>query len=55
MNEPLQLGRYSLLVKLASGGMASVYLARLNSEVGFGRTVAIKRIHPHLAGDPTLV
>jgi serine/threonine-protein kinase len=35
--------------------MASVYLGRLNGEVGFGRTVAIKRLHPHLAGEAQFV
>ena len=52
MNGPLQLGRYSVCTELASGGMATVYLGRLNGPVGFGRTVAIKRLHPHLARDP---
>jgi serine/threonine protein kinase len=51
MGEPLNLGRYTLFAELASGGMATVYLARLNGEVGFGRTVAIKRLHPHLVGE----
>jgi serine/threonine protein kinase len=55
MNEPLSLGRYSLFAKLAAGGMAAVYLGRLNGEAGFGRTVAIKRLHPHLAADPHFV
>ncbi len=55
MNEPLQLGRYSLLAQLASGGMAAVYLGRLNGEEGFGRPVAIKRLHPHLAEEPQFV
>jgi eukaryotic-like serine/threonine-protein kinase len=51
MTEAVQLGRYTLFAKLAAGGMAAVYLGRLNGEVGFGRTVAIKRLHPHLAGE----
>ncbi len=51
----MQLGRYSLHAQLAGGGMATVYLARLNGAVGFGRTVAIKRLHPHLAKDPEFV
>jgi serine/threonine-protein kinase len=55
MGEPFQLGRYSLHAELAAGGMATVYLARLNGPVGFGRTVAIKRLHPHLARDPDFV
>ncbi len=55
MTDPIQLGRYSIFAKLASGGMATVYLGRLNSDVGFGRTVAIKRLHPHLASEPEFV
>jgi eukaryotic-like serine/threonine-protein kinase len=42
-------GRYALCLELASGGMASVYLARSTGPDGFYRVCAIKRIHPHLA------
>lgn len=35
--------------------MASVHLARTIGTGGFGRTVAIKRLHPHLASDPEFV
>jgi len=55
MGEPLQLGRYSLVVELASGGMATVHLGRMSGAAGFGRIVAIKRLHPHLARDPKFV
>ncbi len=55
MGEGLQLGRYSVFAELASGGMATVYLGRMKGAVGFGRTVAIKRLHPHLARDPDFV
>jgi serine/threonine-protein kinase len=44
-----KLGRYELVYHIASGGMASVYLARVKGPGGFERAVAIKRIHPHLA------
>ncbi|HEU4408542.1 MAG TPA: serine/threonine-protein kinase, partial [Polyangiaceae bacterium] len=47
--EPARLGRYVLLDEIASGGMATVYLARLEGPEGFQRTVALKRPHPHLA------
>ena len=49
------LGRYALYGEIASGGMATVHLARLIGPVGFSRTVAIKRLHPHLAKDPEFV
>jgi serine/threonine-protein kinase len=55
MPTPLKLGRYSLFAELASGGMATVYLGRMNGELGFGRTVAIKRMHPHTAREPEFV
>jgi eukaryotic-like serine/threonine-protein kinase len=49
------LGRYALYGEIAAGGMATVHLARLLGPVGFARTVAIKRLHPHLAKDPEFV
>ncbi|MBS2017911.1 MAG: serine/threonine protein kinase [Deltaproteobacteria bacterium] len=44
--------RYELLVKIASGGMATVYVGRQSSVVGTSRLVAIKRAHAHLLEDP---
>jgi serine/threonine-protein kinase len=32
--------------------MATVHVGRMQSAVGVGRTVAIKRVHPHFAHDP---
>ncbi|WP_437665555.1 protein kinase domain-containing protein [Sorangium sp. So ce1182] len=49
------IGRYALFDELARGGMASVHLGRLLGAGGFTRTVAIKRLHPHLARDPEFV
>ncbi len=37
--------------EIASGGMASVHFARLLGPAGFGRTLAVKRAHPHLVRD----
>lgn len=45
----LLAGRYELIAELASGGMATVYLARAWNEDGFERWCAIKKLHPHLA------
>ena len=46
---PQRIGRYELCFELASGGMASVYLARIDGVSGFEKLVALKRIHRHLA------
>ncbi len=44
-------GSYLFLKKLASGGMAEVFLARPASQVGNGRVQVIKRILPHVANN----
>jgi serine/threonine-protein kinase len=49
------IGRYRIFQRIASGGMASVHFGRLVGEAGFSRTVAIKRLHPHLAEDQSFV
>ena len=46
------LGRYTLLGKLATGGMAEVFLARLDGTSGFERRVVIKRVLPQYASHP---
>lgn len=49
------VGRYLLGEPIAAGGMATVHLGRLVGPAGFSRTVAVKRLHAHLAGDPEFV
>ncbi len=49
------VGRYELLIELAKGGMAELYLGRLHGVGGFTKLVAIKRILPHLAEDKLFV
>ncbi len=46
------LGRYELLMPIASGGMATVWAARLKGTRGFQKIVAIKTILPALSDDP---
>ena len=41
-----------VLFELASGGMATVSLARQLGDAGFERLVAVKRVHRHLVEDP---
>ena len=43
------VGRWEIIKRLGSGGMADVYLARARGEAGFEKTVAVKVMHPHLA------
>jgi serine/threonine-protein kinase len=44
----MQLGNYEPLLQLATGGMATVYVARQIGAAGFERLVVVKRVHPHL-------
>jgi serine/threonine-protein kinase len=52
---PSQFGRYTLLERLAVGGMAEVFRAKISSSHGFEKILVIKRILPHLAADATFV
>ena len=52
---PLVIGRYALFDELAAGGMATVHLGRLLGAEGFGRTVAVKRLHSHYLKDQEFV
>ncbi len=55
LNVCRRLGRYDVRHLVASGGMASVSLARLSTAEGFSKWVAIKTIHPHIAIDPRFI
>jgi predicted ATPase/serine/threonine protein kinase len=44
-----KLGRYELIAKIGSGGMAEVFLAQYGSVEGFKRQLVIKRMRPELA------
>ena len=52
---PSQFGRYTLLQRLATGGMAEVFRSKIVSSHGFEKVIVIKRILPHLAADRTFV
>ncbi|MDB4993971.1 MAG: serine/threonine protein kinase [Myxococcaceae bacterium] len=45
--------RYEPLLKIASGGTATVYVGAATGALGFRQLVAIKQPHAHLADDPT--
>ncbi|MCA9626961.1 MAG: serine/threonine protein kinase [Myxococcales bacterium] len=48
-------GRYLVLHEIGMGGMARVQLGRVLGPGGFVKPVAVKRLHPHLVGDPGFV
>ena len=55
MDLPAQFGRYQLLERIATGGMAEVFLARSFGVEGFEKRLVIKRILPELAQSPRFV
>ncbi|MCC7072905.1 MAG: protein kinase [Deltaproteobacteria bacterium] len=52
---PRKFDRYELLKKLATGGMAEIFLAKQSGLEGFEKVVVLKRILPHLAQDEEFV
>jgi len=52
---PDRFGQYEILERIASGGMAELFRARLSGVEGFQKIVAIKKILPHIAGDEEFV
>lgn len=54
-NDTLRFGRYEVLFRIAAGGMAEVYAARMVGEGGFEKPVALKRMLPTLAEDERFV
>ena len=49
------LGRYTIYERLGQGGMAMVNRAEMRGHAGFRKLVALKRLHPHIAEDPSMV
>jgi eukaryotic-like serine/threonine-protein kinase len=50
-----EFGPYLVYEKLGVGGMATVHRAESRSVGGFRKAVALKRLLPHIAGDPEAV
>ncbi len=55
MRRPDVFGKYQLLTRIASGGMAEVWLARSSSIGGFEKLLAIKRIRSSLCDNRAFV
>ncbi|HMV69661.1 MAG TPA: serine/threonine-protein kinase, partial [Myxococcota bacterium] len=52
---PELFGKYVLVDRIATGGMAEIFLAKSYALGGFEGTFVLKRILPHLGADPSFV
>ncbi len=52
---PATFGKYFLTEKIAAGGMAQIYLAKLIGPGGFEKQLVIKQIHPELSDSSRFV
>jgi len=56
LGQPVWIGQYRLTSRIATGGMAEVYVGRhITQEGEFGPMVAVKRLLPHLIKDSSIV
>ncbi len=53
--EPTHFGKYQLLDKIAVGGMAELFRAKLTGVQGFEKLIAIKKILPNLSEEENLI
>jgi serine/threonine protein kinase/Flp pilus assembly protein TadD len=53
--QPVRFGKYLLLDKIAVGGMAELYRAKIIGVQGFEKLIAVKRILPHLTTEDELI
>ena len=51
----MKFGQYVLIEKIATGGMAEVWKARMRGVEGFQKIVAIKKILPHLSDNQDFI
>ena len=51
----VRFGKYTLVDRIAVGGMAEIFLARQAGLEGFEKTIVIKRIRPHLSKQQSFV
>ncbi len=55
LEEPIQFGKYTLHERIGRGGMADVFMGRIQGPAGFEREFVVKRILPHLSDDPAFI
>ena len=52
---PTRIGRYRIIRRLASGGLAEVYLGVSEGPDGFVKPVAIKRLHSYFSENASFI
>ncbi len=52
---PSQFGKYILLEKIATGGMAELIKAKITGEHGFEKILAVKKIHSHFKSEQDML
>jgi serine/threonine protein kinase len=55
LSQNKKFGKYILLDRIAVGGMAEVYRAKLTGEKGFEKLIVVKKMLPHMTEDPEMV
>ena len=55
VTDGIKFGQYVLVEKIATGGMAEVWKARMRGVEGFQKIVAIKKILPHLSDNQDFI
>jgi len=50
-----KFGKYILLDRIAVGGMAEVFRAKLTGEKGFEKLIVVKKMLPHMVEEPEMV
>ncbi len=53
--KPVRFGKYTLIDRIAVGGMAEIFVAHQSGVAGFEKVIVIKRIRPHLSQQPNFV
>lgn len=47
----MNFGKYKIINKIATGGMAEVFKAKITGEMGFEKHLVLKKVLPHLAAE----
>ncbi|MGM0595531.1 MAG: protein kinase domain-containing protein [Myxococcota bacterium] len=55
VGRPIEFGKYILLDRVAIGGMAEIFRAKVSGAAQFEKVMAIKRIHPNMSDDKEFI